>query len=269
MRREIFMVAFDNNRIWVPLLTRAVGSLLPNAAREKLLAEKPKFVEDALDLLFSCTNREKIINATLEWTRTTTVAGYHGSRLIDLEVDSIRALGLLPLKAPVRRARLVRALSCHPRWNEEALDAALLQHGGGNGAGHREGQVSLTLSRCGLLHGFNHYLTHGSEFDQHVAYALLGDEGKELLRKDGKARIIQIAVPGDIALNRTNRYFTVDERVERGQLPNLVEDFLKAWSYTLAHPDFDCGTLELDCGMGFCEAVPPRWIVNIETLPTI
>ena len=91
MRREIFMVAFDNNRIWVPLLTRAVGSLLPNAAREKLLAEKPKFVEDALDLLFSCTNREKIINATLEWTRTTTVAGYHGSRLIDLEVDSIRA----------------------------------------------------------------------------------------------------------------------------------------------------------------------------------
>ena len=83
------MVDFDNNCIWSPLLTKAVGSLLPNAAREKLLAENPEFIEDALDLLFSCTNREKIIKATLEWIRTTTVAGYHGSRLIDLEVDSI------------------------------------------------------------------------------------------------------------------------------------------------------------------------------------
>ena len=60
------MVDFDNNCIWGPLLTKAVGSLLPNADREKLLAEKPEFVEDALDLLFSCTNREKIIKATLE-----------------------------------------------------------------------------------------------------------------------------------------------------------------------------------------------------------
>ena len=95
----------------------------------------------------------------------------------------------------------------------------MLKYGEGNRAGRREGQVSLTLSRCGLLHGFNHYLAHGSEFDQHVAYALLGDERKELLRQDGKARIIQVAVPGDIALNRANRYLTVDERVARGEVP--------------------------------------------------
>ena len=168
-----------------------------------------------------------------------------------------------------RRARLVRALSCHPRWKEQALDAVLLEYGKSNKAGRREGQVSLTLSRCGLLHGFNHYLTHGSEFDQHVANALFGSEGKDLLRKDGKARIIQVAVPGPVALNRANRHFPIAARLQRGQLPNLVEDFLKAWSYTLAHPDFDCGTLKLDCGMGFCEPVPSRWIVNIETLPTI
>ena len=57
-RETCSVVDFDNNRIWVPLLTQAVGSLLSDAAREKLLAEKPGFVEDALDLLFSCTNRE-------------------------------------------------------------------------------------------------------------------------------------------------------------------------------------------------------------------
>ncbi len=263
------MVDFDNNRIWVPLLTKAVGSLLSDAAREKLRAEMPEFLEDALDLLFFCTNREEIINATLEWIRTMPIAGYHGSRLVDSEVDSIRFRGLLPLKALSRRERLCKALSCHPRWKEGALDAALLNFGEGNKAGCREGQVSLTLSRCGLLHGFNHYLTHGSEFDQHVAYALLGNEGKELLRKDGNARIIQVAVPGPVALNRANQYFPIAARLERGQLPNLLEDFLRAWSYTLAHPDFDCGTLKLDCGMVFCKAVPSRWIVNIETLPTI
>ena len=126
--------------------------------------------------------------------------------------------------------------------------------------GAERGKFSLTLSRCGLLHGFNHYLAHGSEFDQHVAYALLGDERKELLRQDGKARIIQVAVPGDIALNRANRYLTVDERVARGEVPHLVDEFLKAWSYTLTHPDFDCG-------MGFCETVPFDWIVDIDTLP--
>ncbi len=94
------MVDFDNNCIWGPLLTKAVGSLLPNAAREKLLAEKPEFVEDALDLLFSCTNREKIIKATLEWIRTTTVAGYHGSRLIDLEVALIQSAQSAVVDAP-------------------------------------------------------------------------------------------------------------------------------------------------------------------------
>ena len=263
------MVNFDNNCIWVPLLTKAVGSFLPNAAREKLLAEKPEFIEDALDLLFSCTIRKEIINATLEWIRTMTISGYHGSRLVDSEVDSILFCGLLPLEAPSRRERLCKALSCHPKWNEEALDAALLKYGEGNKAGPREGQVHLTLSRHALLHGFNHYLTHGSEFDQHVAYALLGNEGKELLREDGKARIIQVAVPGPVALNRANQYISIAARLERGQLPNLVEDFLKAWSYTLAHPEFDCGTLKLDCGIGFCGAIPSRWIVNIETLPTI
>ena len=54
------MMDFDNNHIWIPLLTEAVGSLLSEAAQEKLLAEEPEFYEDALELLFSCTDREKI-----------------------------------------------------------------------------------------------------------------------------------------------------------------------------------------------------------------
>ena len=261
------MLDFDSNCTWVPLLTNAIGSLMSHAARERILAKKPELIEDALRLLFSCAKRERIINATLKWIRTDTVTGYHGSRLIDSEVESIRSRGLLPLEAPTRRKRLIRTLSRHARWNPETLNAALDMYGESNKAGRRERQVHLTLSRCGLLHGFNHYLTHGSEFDQHVAYALLGNEGKELLRKDGKARVIKVSVPGDIALNAANRYFPIDDQpLEKGQLPILVEDVLKVWSYTLAHPDFDCGTLRVDCGMVFSEALPSDWIVDIETL---
>jgi hypothetical protein len=114
--------------------------------------------------------------------------GYHGSRLTQDEVASIREIGLIPLVAAARRSRLARAFSTHPRWTNVAdqLDAAIHAHGAGERAGRREAQVHLTLSRSGLTGSFNHYLTHGSEFDQHVAYALLGQEGKDLLATDGE-----------------------------------------------------------------------------------
>ena len=186
------MLDFDSNCTWVPLLTNAIGSLMSHSARERIRAEKPELVEDALCLLFSCTKRERIIDTTLKWIRTDTVAGYHGSRLIDSEVESIRSRGLLPLEAPSRRERLVRTLSRHPRWNPETLNAALVMYGESNKAGRRESQVHLTLSRCGLLHAFNQYLTHGSRIRPTCGVRpSVGTEGKELLRKDGKARVMR------------------------------------------------------------------------------
>ena len=262
------MLDFDDNRTWGPRLTAALRGLLTDCVLEKLATASPQYIEDACELLFSYADRARIVDATLAWIRSTSVAGYHGGRLTQSEVDSIRTRGLLPLEANARRARLTRALSPHPRWGQVAhrLDAALRDYGPGEKAGRREGQVHLTLSRCGLLNGFNHYLTHGSEFDQRVAYALLGADGAELLGTDGRATVIQAAVPGDVALNAVNRYFTVDERLARGEVPGLVDELLKAWSYGLAHPDFDCGTLQEDCGLVFRSAVPPAWIVGIDTV---
>jgi len=34
----------------------------------------------------------------------------------------------------------------------------------------------------------------------------------------------------------------------------------------LVHPDFDYGTLHIDCGWEFPSTVPSAWIVDIETL---
>ena len=262
------MLDFDDNRSWGPTLTAALRGLLTDGVLDKMVTASPQFIEDACELLFSYADRAGIVDATLAWIRSTSIVGYHGGRLNQSEIESIRVRGLLPLDANARRARLTRALSRHPRWGQVAqrLDAALRDYGPGEKAGRREGQVHLTLSRCGLVNGFNHYLTHGSEFDQHVAHALLGADGAELLRTDGQATVIQVAVVGDAALNAVNRYFTVDERLARGEVPGLVDEFLKSWSYGLACPDFDCGTLEMDCGLVFHSAIPPTWIVGIDTV---
>ena len=262
------MLDFDDNKTWGLRLTATVGGLLTDRVLDELLTASPQYIEDACELLFSYADRTRIVDATLAWIRATSIAGYHGGRLNHSEVESIRARGLLPLKANARRTRLTRALSRHPRWGQVAqrLDAALRDYGPGEKAGRREGQVHLTLSKCGLVNGFNHYLTHGSEFDQRVAHALLGADGAELLRTDGRATVIQVAIPGDAALNAVNRYFTVDERLARGEIPGLVDEFLKSWSYGLAHPDFDCGTLQVDCGLVFRSAIPPAWIVGIDTV---
>jgi len=118
-----------------------------------------------------------------------------------------------------------------------------------------------------LTNGFNHYITHGAEFDQHVAHALLGSEGKELLQLDGKARVIRFAVPGSIALDAAHPYFSVADLRANGDVPNIVDEFLKAWSYRVAHPGFQTRTLQVDCGLVFRSTVSGSWIREIETLP--
>ena len=104
------MLNFDDNRTWGLLLTDAVGGLLSESILNRLVAAAPEYVKDARDLLFDWTDRDRVIDATLTWIRSTTLAGYHETRLIDSEVDSIRAHGLLPLEADARRAR-----PCLPR----------------------------------------------------------------------------------------------------------------------------------------------------------
>lgn len=261
------VIDFDAIDDWEPSLAAALRGCVPSSAGPKLQKAAPEFVEDACELLFGLAHREKVIDATLEWVGSSVIAGYHGTRVSDAELASIRTNGLMPLRAESRRARLVRALSAHPGWSEaaEKLDAVLRSHGEGNRAGRRENQAHLTLSRFGLTDGFNHYLTHGAEFDQHAAHALLGKEGEELLRRDGQAMVIQFAVPGQAALDAAHPHFTIDDLRQRGEVPNIASDFLEAWSYRLAHPGFQCRTLGVDCGMVFRSTIPAGWIVKIDT----
>lgn len=253
---------------WHDRLTLSLRGCISDCVKSKMLAANPEYVEDAQELLFGLADRDTVIDTTLSWLRSSQILAYHGSRLIDSEVDAIRIDGLIPLEACARRTRLDRALSKHARWDEveNRLDETIRACGPGMRVGGRENQTHLTLSRSGLTGSFNHYLTYGAEFDQHVAKILLGREGMDLLACDGSPTLIRFAVPGACALAAAHPHFRIEDLRDRGDVPNIVSQFLMVWSYRLAHPGFQTRELRTDCGMVFSSAVPAAWIENVETL---
>jgi len=257
------LIDFDEIDDWAPKLAAALRDHVPKNVENRIASSNFKYIEDARDLLFELADRDAIIDATLDWVRSSILAGCHGTRLTDAEVASVQAKGLLPLKAKTRRDRLIRTLSSHPRWGEVAgqLDEAIRKH-----AGPRENQVHLTLSQSGLTNRLKHYHIYGAEFDQHVAKALLGSQGKDLLGQDGSPKLIKFAIPGDVALNAAHLFFSIDYCRSNGNVPNVVGEFLNAWSYKLANPQFQSRTHKVDCGMIFRDIVPAQWIVEIKTL---
>lgn len=262
------MLDFDSSNDWDPLLAAALAEILPNGLADRVADAAPEFVEDALQLVFSIADRRKIIDKTLTWIAASDLFAYHGTRLTGEEVESLRVDGLIPLSADARRSRLVRALSRHSRWTDVAdrLDEELLAHGPGQRAGDREGQVHLTLSRAALQEDFNHYLTHGSEFDQSVAHALLGAEGLALLQEDGRPRLLQVRVPGAIALAAAHPIFSIQDLLRHGDLPNVVREFLYVWSYRLFQPTYAASRLCVDCGLCFRSKIPGADVTQIWSL---
>jgi len=262
------MIDFDSIADWHPSLATMLGHHLPGSIAADLMSAQPEFIEDAADVLFEHGDRDAIVDATIDWLREGAIAGYHGSRLTESDIASIRSSGLIPLEAGSRRERLARALSRHHTWHDvsEKLDDAIVDHGSGNRAGHREGQAHLTLSKSGLTERFNHYIQFGAEFDQHVAHSLIGADANDILAMDGIPTLVSFAVPGISALDAAHPIFTIDDRRRNGDLPNIVGDFLEAWSYRLAYPTFQSRTLNVDCGMVFHSVIPAEWIVSIEAI---
>lgn len=251
-------IDFDKIDEWRGDFRESISPHLPADIENILRLAKPEFIQDARDILYDASGRDQIIDATLNWIAHNEVIAYHGSRLTGAEIESVKLNGLRPLSIGDREGRVQRSLIRHPRWPEifDTLADQIRKFGSEDKIGRREGQVHFTLSRSGLLKGFNHYLKYGAEFDQRVVVGILGKEGLDWLERDGEACLVRARIRGDAAIAAAHPYFSVEDLRARGDTPNLIDSFLCAWSYQIAYPEFDPSILKLDSGMVFFKAIP-------------
>lgn len=263
------MIEFDKIDEWAPQLSVALDGIVSQSVRNSISTSHLKYIEDARNLLLNLAPRNKVIDATLEWLGRSTIKTFHGSKLTKDDISSIPNSGLLPLHANSRKDRLVRALSKHANWAavEHRLDSVIAAYGAGGQAGMREGQVHLTLSRSALLHSFNHYIRYGSEFDQHVAFYILGTDGYEMLEQDGDSALVHVDLQGQYALEGAHPIFSIADVLGMGEIPNLVNEFLTAWSYQLHDVDYKTEGSRVDCGIWFRRKIPPECISDITLYP--
>jgi hypothetical protein len=264
------MIDFDSIDDWHGNMTAALCDAVPASVIAELASARFEYVEDACQRLLEQTDRASVVDATLRWISAGNIAGYHATRLDPEEVECVRSSGLQPLVGSAREKRLRRALVRHANWSavELGLNAAIAKHAERHASGVRVGQVHATLSKSLLTRAARHYLTHGSEFDQAVAQELLDrDTAMNLLARDGKPMIVCLAVPGAIALERAHPYLSLQDLMNRGDLPNIISEFLRAWSFRLSRPAFQPGrNMMADVGMVFDTAVPAKWISLVEEI---
>lgn len=262
------LLAFDDPSTWEASLIEALGDRF--TSRIGALRKPHEYVEDSQNTLLA-NDRRTIVQMTLSWVRHNSIAAYHGSRLSPDELQSVHAIGLTVLDPASRGTRLERALSAHPNWAEagQKLESAVERAGRGVTIGNRSGQAHLTLSKAGLTKNFNHYISRGSEFDQLIAHQLLGEEGEALLEQDGAGYVFEFSVPGQDAIDAANPHFTAEQTIERGDVPNIANEFLKALSYRVCKPQFDPARLTANCGLVFLRNIPANWLQSSEAWPEI
>ncbi len=248
---------FDDICDWGPRLSLALDKVAPQALREQVERSPAKYIDDAFDILLAGADRDELIDATRSWMRDQEIIGYHGSRLSEAEIASVRTEGLQSLIPWRRRERLEAILSRHDEWNavKTRLETTLGEYGDG-AFGRREGQAHLTISRGALLTAFNHYLVEGSEFDQAVAVELLGTDARALLQEGRWPVLFAVAVPGERAVEISER------RTSIGEMSGLVRLILQFWAYWLHNPNLDLGAQHVDFGLVFYEGIPAAWVIE-------
>ena len=72
------MMDYDAIEDLASSFSEAIGGQLPRDVAGHLVARAPEFVEDAVDALFEISDRNAIIDTTLDRVRSETIVGYHG-----------------------------------------------------------------------------------------------------------------------------------------------------------------------------------------------
>ena len=168
-----------------------------------------------------------------------------------------------------RHERLTEIFSGHDDWNifKECLVETLHDIGPRERQGRREHQVHFSLSRSSLVNGFDHYLTHGSEFDQHVARRLFHDDsGLRLLQAKTTPYFVHVRMSGKDLVKGAHPIFSYQDVVEQGEVPGVGATFLNTWAFKKSKPNFDIDTLRTDCCIMERRPTSSENILNVEEL---
>jgi hypothetical protein len=267
-RQEKKIIDYDQIDDWSPWFGNMVSSIAPASVLASLKASNPRYLEDARDHLLRGADQTKLVEHLNSQLVGCEVQVYHGTRVTAEEARDIQDTGLRPLCVVDRRDALTAIFSQHSGWSARAglLDAQLHRFGVGwekGGAGRREdGCVHVCLSRAGLLHGCNHYLTHGAEVDQHIAHELFPDgSGLELLERNRSAKLVSFRAPFPEASAAANPYGLRD-----GEMPGLLGMLIKAWAYKVAKPDFSPANEEDGSALKFKGTIAAQRLERIEDI---
>lgn len=263
------MIYYDKFETWGESFGELVVDLVGKDVVDNLAASNFEYIEDAGGHLASHTDIITISTAIQAWLRARDFCVFHGTRLLPDEIHSVRREGLCPLVAADREKRLREILSRHSNWDsvKRKLCEVLEDVGPKGKQGRREGQIHFSLSRSGLVNGFDHYLTYGAEFDQHVVQRLFGDQsGLQLLNSETVPILVHVCFSGEELIQGAHPHFSYSDVMGMGEIPGLARTLLNTWAFKAAKPSFDISTLRTDCCMMQRIATRPERILNIEKL---
>ena len=261
------MIYFDSFETWSGSFGELITDLVGKEVVDNMAVLQFEDVEDAGEHVANLSTIRAISTAIEKWLRQGEFCVFHGTRLLPEEILSVEKEGLRPLLASERKHRLRKILKRHPKWHsvKHKLDKVLEDVGPKEKQGRREGQVHFSLSRSGLVNYFNHYLTHGSEFDQHVVQRLFDDKsGLRLLSSETRPVLVHISISGDELIRGAHPHFGYNDIIERGDIPGLAQTFLNAWAFKLARPSFDIASLRTDCCLMQRVPTPVERVLEME-----
>lgn len=226
-----------------------------------------EYIEDAGEFVSDITGVTAISTEILNWLYRNEFCVFYGTRLLPKELKSLEDVGLQPLVAIERKERLCEIFENHAGWHsvKEEIDKVIYDVGPKEKQGRREGQVHFSLSRSGLVNCFDHYLRYGSEFDQHVACRLFGDDSsKQLLKTTTTAYLVSVSMNGEDLVRGAHPHFSYQDVIEMGEIPGVGMTFLNAWAFKRSQPSFDLALLRTDCCIMQNYSTPREKILKIE-----
>lgn len=263
------MIYYDRFETWEPSFSKVVEDLVGKEPIRKLAVLDFEFIEDAGDFITHASGIKEVSTKILDWIHQNEFCVFHGTRLLPNEFASISDSGLMPLVASQREERLRRILCQHKDWKncEGDLANVIEKIGPGKKVGAREGQIHFSLSRSGLVNGFDHYLAYGSEFDQRVSQVLFGnDTGLDLLRSSTSAYLVHVKMTGEDLVAGAHPFFSYEDVIGMGEVPGLGSTFLNAWAFKMSRPDYELDRLRTDCCMVLKRNVFPEDVVSLEKI---